>query len=128
MVAWPAKLNVIAPPNAHWHVEELFSAGKLAICTVGAPGFHGVVTGRHGIGVRTPRAAAVAAATVGFDSELHIPNGGMFMIGLKSMMLAAGMLFTMTRLIGGTTSELGATPKAHVIIAPMTTCWPMRAV
>jgi hypothetical protein len=38
------------------------------------------------------------------------------------------MLFTMTRLSGGTTSELGATPNAHDIIAPMTTCWPTRAV
>ena len=48
--------------------------------------------------------------------------GGMFMIGLKSMMLAAGMLLTMTRLNGGTTRLDGATPKAHDIIAPITTC------
>ena len=35
----------------------------------------------QGIGVSTPRAAAVAAATVGFAIELHIPNGMMFTIG-----------------------------------------------
>lgn len=69
MVA-PAKLIVIDPPQAHTHCEELFKAGLLAIRTVGDPGAQGAgMTGRQGIGVNTPRAAAVAAATVGLDSD-----------------------------------------------------------
>ena len=35
----------------------------------------------HGIGVSTPSAAAVAAATIGLASDVHIPNGGMLTTG-----------------------------------------------
>lgn len=63
----------------------------MPIITVGAPGAHGAgVTGTQGMGVNTPKAAAVAAATVGLEGELHIPKGGMLTIGLPSMMVAAG--------------------------------------
>ena len=93
----PAKLIVMAPPHAHTHCEELFNAGLLAMSTVGDPGAQGAgMTGTHGIGVSTPRAAAVAAATVGFASDWHIPNGGMFTIGMLSMMVAAGLFSIMT--------------------------------
>jgi hypothetical protein len=36
----------------------------------------------HGIGVRTPMAAEVAAATVGFASDIHTPKGMMLVIGI----------------------------------------------
>src|SRR5438067_1161945 len=102
------------------HLEVLFRAGMLPISTVGEPGTHGPVgTGTQGIGVSTPRAAAVAAATVGLASDWHIPNGGMFMIGAKSMMFAAGRLDVRVRLDGSTTSVLGAMPNEHCIVAPM---------
>jgi hypothetical protein len=91
--------------------------------TVGAPGVQGDgVTGMHGIGVSTPRAADVAAATSGFAIDMHIPNGMMFTIGMWSTMLASGCSAVFTRLTGRTTSELGAIPKLHCIIAPMHTC------
>lgn len=52
------------PPHAQLAMHELFSAGIPPIITVGEPGFHGPAgTGMQGIGVSTPRAAAVAAAT-----------------------------------------------------------------
>lgn len=52
------------PPHAQLAMHELFSAGMPPIITVGEPGFHGPAgTGMQGIGVSTPRAAAVAAAT-----------------------------------------------------------------
>ena len=51
-------------------MHELLSAGMPPIITVGEPGFQGPAgTGMHGIGVRTPSAAAVAAATCGFDND-----------------------------------------------------------
>jgi hypothetical protein len=54
----------------------------LPIKTVGAPGAHGAgVTGMQGIGVNTPRAAVVAAATVGFAMEEQVPKGEMFTMG-----------------------------------------------
>jgi hypothetical protein len=90
------------------------------ISTVGDPGFQGVVTGIHGIGVSAPSAAAVAAATIGLASDWHIPNGGMFTIGIESMMFAAGAVAS-TRLFGSTFNTAGAKPKLHLSAAPVTT-------
>jgi hypothetical protein len=110
----------------HISLDELFSAGILPINTVGEPGAHGAaVTGIQGIGVSTPSAAAVAAATIGFAGLEHIPNGGILTIGLLSMMLAAGAP-VIVRFTGSTTKLLGATPKLHIIIAPAQTCIPIK--
>src|ERR1700722_985633 len=38
------------------------------------------------------------------------------------MMLASGPSSVMTRLVGRTTSELGAIPMVHIMLAPMQTC------
>jgi hypothetical protein len=106
----------------HINLEVLLRAGIFPISTVGAPGTHGAgVAGTQGIGVKTPSAAAVAAATVGLDKEVHIPKGMMFTIGLLSIMLASGVAVSV-RFCGSTTKELGATPKLHWSIAPMHTC------
>ena len=78
------------------------------------------VTGIQGIGVKTPSAAAVAAATVGFAMELHMPKGMIFTIGILSMILAAGV-WVSTLFLGSTTNVLGATPKLQLSIAPMQT-------
>lgn len=62
-----------------------------ATSTVEEPGAYGaVVTGMQGMGVKTPKAAAVADATDGFAIELHIAKGMIFSIGILSMMLAMG--------------------------------------
>lgn len=101
----------------------LLRAGMLPIITVADPGAHGAgITGTQGIGVKTPKAAAVAEATSGFAMELHIPKGGMFTIGMLSMMFEAGVPPTMTLFFGSTLFALGATPKVQAIMAPMTTC------
>jgi len=64
------------------HVEVLFKAGMLAMRTVGEPGVHGATTtGMHGMGVKTPNAAAVAAATAGFAGLIHAPKGMRFTMG-----------------------------------------------
>lgn len=74
---------VITPPQLHINMEELLRAGMFPMSTVGDPGVQGAaVTGIQGIGVRTPRAAAVAEATVGFAMELHMPNGMIFTMGM----------------------------------------------
>ena len=107
-------------------VEVLFRAGIPPIETVGEPGVHGAaVLGMQGWGVRTPIAAAVAAATCGFAGDMHIPNVGMFTIGFESMMVAAGVPPAVVLLVGKTFSVAGAAPKEHVIIAPETTCCPI---
>ena len=81
----------ITPPHRHVHLLVLLSAGMLSMSTVGEPGAHGArVFGMHGMGVKTPSAAEVAAATVGFAGLMHIPNGRILSIGTWSMILAAG--------------------------------------
>ena len=75
----PGMTKLITPAHMHISVEVLSSVGMLPSITVGAPGTHGAtVAGMQGIGVRTPMAAAVAAATIGFAGDMHMPNGMIF--------------------------------------------------
>jgi hypothetical protein len=93
----------------------------LPISTVGEPTTHGeAVAGTQGIGVKTPRAAAVAAATVGLAIDEHMPKGIMFTKGAWSMMVASGGP-VVVRFWGSTTKVLGAAPKLHWRFAPMHT-------
>ena len=109
----------ITPPKAHISLQLLSTAGMLPTITVGTPGTHGPAgTGVHGIGVSTPSAAAVAAATAGLAMLEHIPKGITFTNGIVSMMFAIGVEPS-TRLVGSTISDDGATPKEHWSIAPM---------
>jgi hypothetical protein len=90
---------------------------------VGVPVTHGAgVAGTQGIGVSTPNAAAVAAATTGLAGDIHIPNGMMLTIGLLSIIFAAGILLVSVRFCGKTTSVPGAAPKLHFSVAPLQTC------
>lgn len=87
--------------------------------TVGAPGTQGPAgTGVHGIGVSTPRAAAVAEATEGLAMLVHMPKGGMLRNGTLSEIVPTGIDEAMTLGFGSATNELGATPIVHCIIAP----------
>jgi hypothetical protein len=111
----------ITPPQLHMHLQVSFSAGVLPIITVMDPGTHGaVVTGMQGMGVSTPKAAAVALATIGLAMLWHIPNGGMFTMGMWSMIVADGVM-VVVMFLGRTTRVLGAIPKLHCIIAPIVT-------
>ena len=78
----PGNVILITPAQLHMHLDVLSSIGWPPSITVGAPGTQGAeVAGMHGIGVNTPMAAAVAAATAGFAGDMHMPNGVMFAIG-----------------------------------------------
>jgi len=48
------------------------------------------------MGVSVPMAAEVAEATVGFAMDLQTPKEGMLLMGAKSMVVAAGLLSTIT--------------------------------
>jgi hypothetical protein len=123
VVTCPGKPIVITPPHVHMQVEVLFSAGMPPIMQVAEPGVHGeVVTGTQGMGVSTPRAAAVAEATAGLAMDMHMPKVGIFVMGMKSMMFAAGAV-ALVLLMGSTFRAEGATPKEHIITAPEVTCW-----
>jgi hypothetical protein len=113
---------MITPPQVHINFDILSSAGALQSMTVGAPATQGEkVAGMHGCGVRTPIAAAVAAATWGLDGDMHAPNGGILAVGLWSRILAATILLVIT-VFGVGIKLLGAMPKLHFIIAPMQVC------
>jgi hypothetical protein len=103
------------------HTDVLLSDGNLPTRTVGEPGVQGVmVAGTQGIGVSTPIAAEVAAATAGLAKLMHIPKLGMFTMGLWSMMFAAGV-GSLTMLTGRTDSGAGVTPKLQATVAPAIT-------
>ena len=80
----------MTPPQLQVQTDPLASAGIPPTNVCGAVGVHAAVTGMQGMGVSTPSALAVAAATVGFDRVVHIPKGGMFTTGLASVMVAIG--------------------------------------
>ena len=72
----------MTPAQLHMHLQVFCSPGIPRTSTVGEPGTQGaVVTGMHGMGVKTPKAAAVAAATMGLAKDWHSPKGGMFTMG-----------------------------------------------
>jgi hypothetical protein len=124
----PAIVIVTTPPHAQVQVEPLTRAGWPPIFIVADPGTQGPTTaGMHGIGVRTPRAALVAAATLGFESEVHMPNGGMFTLGAVEVTTAAGRPSMRTRLVGNAFRVAGASPKLHCSSAPLTAHWPILA-
>ena len=109
---------MMTPAQAHMHVLVLLTVGRLPTNTVGLPGSQGVtMLGTHGIGVKTPKAAAVAAMTCGFAGDEQMPNGTTLRKGLLSMTLATGVV-DKTRLIGRTDSGVGAAPKLHLIVVP----------
>ena len=122
VVPCPGFVIVMTPPQVHIRVQVALSAGLFLIMTVGDPGVHGaVVTGMQGMGVSTPSAAEVAAATCGLDGVVHMPNGMIFFMGMLSIIVAAGTLPALTRFSGVTTIVDGATPKEHINIAPIVT-------
>lgn len=111
----------MTPPYMQFKVQELFKATLPPTKTVGEPGVQGaVVAGMQGMGVSTPKAAAVAEATVGFARELHMPKGKIFTKGALSMIEAMGMV-DMTFPVGSTVKTEGAAPKLHCKLAPANT-------
>ncbi len=114
VVSWPGMTMLITPAHMHMQVDVLSSIGMLPSSTVGDPGIHGAgVFGTHGIGVSTPIAAAVAAATAGLAGEMQTPNGRMLTIGAWSMMFAATCVPHCTRFVGNTCNAEGAAPIVH---------------
>ena len=86
------------PPHIQIHLQFSSKAGILVMSCC-PPGAHGaVMTGTQGIGVSAPIAAAVADATVGFASDLHIPKGIMLAIGIISIMVALGLFCIIGRI------------------------------
>ncbi len=77
MLIWPA--------YEHMSLQSWVKQGFPFISTFGFVGIHVPAgAGVQGWGVSTPRAAAVADATVGFASEVHMPKGPTFDMGAQS--------------------------------------------
>ncbi len=101
-------------------MQELLRAGILFRSMFKDPGNQGpAIAGTHGIGVRTPIAAAVALATKGLAIEVHIPHVGTFKMGFESEIFPPGLELT-RGLIESIFMGVGVVPKEHVIIAPVT--------
>lgn len=125
----PGKIVVMTPPQLHMAIDFWSRAGITFTITFTDPGTHGADTmGIQGIGTRTPRAAAVAAATMGLEGVIHMPNGKRFIKGLLSIILAMGPVADITILMGRTVSDEGAMPKAHLTIPPIQFAQPMSTL
>ena len=84
----------------------------------GLPGIHGVVTtGTQGAGVKTPKAAAVAEMTAGFDGDEHMPKEPIQVMGAKSLIFNKGLPDNDVILPGLAINGHGLVPKVHWIIA-----------
>ena len=86
------------------------------------------MTGMQGMGVSTPKAAAVAEATVGLAIDWHMPKGMMLTMGLLSMILAMGLFCTKGRMGSITINDDGAIPNVHCSIAPAQTNCPISVI
>ena len=93
------------------------TAGELARFTVVlVPDQGGRKTGMQGMGVRTPMAADVAAATVGFVCDVHIPKVGSS-AGVAFTAFNAGVVDVMT--VGNPMATTqGARPLSHMHVEP----------
>jgi hypothetical protein len=112
----------MSPPHRQLQLHESSRAGFPSRMTEGDPGDHeDTMLGTQGMGVRTPSAAAGAAATVGFARLVHMPNDAMLSMGSKSMTLAAGSPSTETRGLDVAVSVEGPMPNVHCISAPLHT-------
>jgi hypothetical protein len=85
----PADPIVIVPPHEHVDVDESSRAAWPSIMTSVAPGVQSLSRGWQGWGVSVPMAADVAAATCGFDSDVHIPNDGRLLVSKSDTVPAA---------------------------------------
>ncbi len=104
-------ITVILP----FHIQDTFpllsKAGLPQTFTFEDAAPHLPVTiGMQGTGVNTPNAAAVAAITMGFAIDWHIPKGKIFKNGVESEMLATGWLLLNTTFLGKISSGTGAMP------------------
>jgi hypothetical protein len=117
----PGIVILIIPPHMHVHISPLQTTGPVGMMTIGFEGSQGAtVAGMHGIGVNTPRAAAVADATVGLVIVEHIPNVMIFTIGIISAIETTGNPHAKTGFFGITEREDGAVPNEHLHNAPQT--------
>jgi hypothetical protein len=114
----PAELTVTAPPHEHEHCDESSRAATAPIVTSLEPGVHGLSTGTHGCGVSVPIAALVAAATCGFESEVHIPKGGT-LLGATSLTTPASAVADTS--VPDAANVDGVVPNEHCRVAPVHT-------
>jgi len=118
----PGTTTWTTPPYAHTHIAPWASTGRPPTTVRGAAGVHvPVVAGMHGIGVSTPSAAAVAAATWGLASDVHIAKVATFTRGAASVTVATGRPSTSTRGVGSATSVAGAVPNEQLTVADVVT-------
>ena len=109
----------IVPPKAQTKVESEASPGEPPTVTLEVLIHIPAGLGIQGCGVRTPSAAAVAAATAGFAMDVHIPQGHTLVNGATLLMFSAG---APPKVMGRLPISCpGLRPLVHMITAPVTT-------
>ena len=100
------------PAQRHSSFEVLLSAGRFSINTLLEPGIQGAaVFGMHGaLNLALSAPGTLIDATAGLDILPHMPKGIIFSIGVKSIIVAAG-LDTVFTVDGITCKTDGISPK-----------------
>ena len=105
----------IEPAYAHMPLQSEARQGLPPMRTLGLVGIHAPAgCGIQVCGVRTPRAAAVAAATWGLASDVHSPKGPTFTSAEKSEMVPQGLPPAKTLALVVTLRGAGAVPMVHM--------------
>jgi hypothetical protein len=124
-LVWPAEPTVTVPAHAHEHVDASSSAGLPSTVTLVEPGVHGLSTGWHGCGVRTPWADAVALATCGLAIDMHMPNAGTF--AAPQSVIAPAAISVPVMSVLDALKVAGVVPNEHCSDAPVQTRLPIAA-
>lgn len=112
----PAYAQVMEAPTARQGFPPIFTA---------LPGVHNPMgLGTQGCGVKTPNAAEVAEATMGFTREVHIPQVPTLLMGATSCTVAMGFPPALQVSCDVTFNTPVPTPIVHIIVAPLTTVLP----
>ena len=120
-------MDILPIPIPHISVASWVKIGLPPTKVVGFAACHGPIgTIEQGCGVKTPNAAAVAAATCGFAMEQHIPKGVILLPSAISIIVATGLEHPKVVTCEVAFNVPGPVPKGHINFAPLTTTAPIK--
>ena len=120
-------MDILPIPIPHISVASWVKTGLPPTKMVGFAACHGPIgTMEQGCGVKTPNAAAVAAATCGFAMEQHIPKGVILLPSAISVIVATGLEHPKVVTCEVAFNVPGFVPKGHINFAPLTTTAPIK--
>ena len=115
-------MKLIEPPNAQWSLRYFRARIPPGpTLTVDEPGLHGDRHRKARHRCEHPEGGCRCGGDLGFEGDEHIPKGGMFIPGAKSMIVPIGMFDARTVGAEDATKDEGAAPNEQDIAHPVLT-------